>query len=337
MSFRERLLRSGYTLASRILYKSGAHSDWAYEKMQRPATCIALALNFAAFYCRVPRIYRLTSVMVEPVCGCNLRCAMCWGRLELEGRRPRLMEWELFRGLVDQIPRHVETITFSLFGEPLLHPRLRDMIDYAAAAGFRTILATNGTMLKGELLGHLAHADLDVLSVSFETDADIARQERGIDLDVIRGNIEAFIAAKRPATEVKLYFVAREGAQDQIARVMEGWKDLVTHFKVSPYVGMTDEPGPLPVCIEPWRGNMNVFTNGNVSPCCFDWYNDMCIGNLYHQDFATIIHGEAYRALLGRFLDGRAPKRCAYCKEFDVENVPLRIRKHFRRNSPGNP
>ena len=57
----------------------------------------------------------------------------------------------------------------------------------------------------------------------------------------------------------------------------------------------------------------------------------MCIGNLHDQDFAEIIHGESYRELLRRILDGHAPKRCARCKEFDVEGIPLRIRKRFRR------
>ncbi len=329
MPFRERLLRTGFTLASHLLYRGGEHSDWAYEKMQRPATCLALALNYAAFYARVPRIYRLTSVMVEPVFGCNLRCKMCWGSLGFEGRRPRLMEWDIFRKLVDQIPSYVETVTFSLFGEPLLHPRLHEMIDYAADHGFRTILATNGTLLEGDNLARIAGARLNVISFSFETDADVARATRGIDLDTIRRNMEAFDKARRPDTEIKLYFVAREGNRAEIERVRVELQGLAKHIKVSPYVGWSEEALPLPVCIEPWRGNVNVFTNGNVSPCCFDWYNDMCIGNLYEQDFGAIVASDRYRALLRRILDGKAPPRCTHCKEYDMEGVPLRIRKRY--------
>lgn len=329
MVLRERLLRAGFTLASYVIYGRGDHADWAYEKIQRPATCWALAMNFAAYYGRIPRLYRLTSIMLEPVFGCNLRCQMCWGRLDFEGRRPRFMEWEIYCKLIDQIPGYVESVTFSLFGEPLLHPRLCEMIEYAAARGFRTSLATNATLLKGELLERVARTPLSVLNVSFETNADTAREMRGIELTAIRRNVEAFIAAKRPETEVKLYFIAREDNQAQIAQAVAEWKGLVQHIKISPYVGMTDDEGPLPVCIEPWRGNMNVFTNGNVSPCCFDWYNDMVIGNLYEQDFGEIIHGRPYYDLLRRILDRRAPKRCAVCKEFDVDGVPLRIRKRF--------
>lgn len=337
MLFREWLLRTGYSLASRVVYRGGEHSDWAYEKMQRPATCLALALNYAAYYGRVPRLCRLTSIMIEPVFGCNLRCAMCWGSLNFEGRRPRFMEWDLYARLVDQIPAYVETVTFSLFGEPLLHPQLPEMIEYAAARGFRTSLATNGTLLKDERLARLACTPLNVLNVSFETDADTAREMRGIELGTIRRHVEAFIAAKRPQTEVKLYFIARNDNHGQIARAIAEWKGVVQHVKISPYVGMVNPAGPLPVCIEPWRGNMNIFTNGNVSPCCFDWYNDMCIGNLHEQDFDVIIHGDAYRGLLRRILDGRAPDRCAHCKEFDVDGVPLRIRKRFPKRLPKPP
>lgn len=305
------------------------HADWAYEKIRRPATCLTFASNFAAYYFGIPRLFRLTSVMVEPVFACNLRCNMCWGKLDFEGRRPTLMDWDLYCKLVDQIPAYVETITLSLFGEPLLHPRLHEMIDYASAHGFRTTLATNGTLLEGKRLEQIAHAPLNVLNVSFDTDAACIRETRGIDLDAIRRNIEAFIALKRPETEVKLYFIAREENRGKIAEAMQRWKGLIEHIKISPYVGMTDEAGPLPVCIEPWRGNMNVFTNGNVSPCCFDWYNDMVIGNLNEQSFGEIVRGEPYRALLRRMVAGNAPQRCAHCKEFDLEGIPLRIRKRF--------
>ena len=129
MLFSEPVLRLAYRLASRLLYRSGAHADWAYEKMQRPGTIFALAMNLAYFYLERPRIHRIISVMVEPVFGCNLRCSTCWGVLEFEGRRPPLMDWDLFRKVVDQTPEYVETLTFSLMGEPLLHPRLHEMID----------------------------------------------------------------------------------------------------------------------------------------------------------------------------------------------------------------
>lgn len=330
----ERLLRAVYAAASRIFYRSSAHADWMWERMHRPSTCLALALNFMCYGLRLPRIFRVVTVMVEPVFGCNLRCKTCWGVLDLEGRRPHLMDWELFCKFVDGIPKSVESIVFSLMGEPLLHPRLHEMIDYAADKGLRTILFTNGTLLEGENVRRIAASQLSVLNVSIEADPKNAQEMRGIDLEVIRAHIKTFLAAKRPETELKLSIVAHPGNLSRIATIHRDWREFAEHIKVSPQLGVADAPGPPPLCLEPWRGNLNFYTNGDVSPCCCDWYTELCIGNLHQQSLPEIIHGAAYRGLLRGFLNGNVPNLCLTCKEFTVDGAPLRLRKRIRPPKP---
>ena len=326
----ERMLRAAYAVASRIVYRDSAHSDWMYEKMQRPTTCLALALNLAYYALKVPRIFRVVTVMVEPVFGCNLRCKTCWRVLDLEGRRPPLMPWELFCKFVDGLPKQVESLVFSLMGEPLLHPRLHEMIDYAADKGLRPILFTNGTLLEGEALTRIARSRLSVLNMSIEADQENADEMRGVDLAVLRRNLAAFAKAKRPETEVKVSIVAHPGNLDKIPFVLDEWRGIAEHIKISPQLGIAEEPGEPPLCMEPWRGNLNFYTNGDVSPCCCDWYTELAIGNMHSQTLPDIIHGEAYRNLLRRFLAGQVPNLCLKCKEFTVEGAPLRLRKRSR-------
>jgi len=118
------------------------------------------------------------------------------------------MAWDTFARVVDHTPASVETLTFSLAGEPMLHDGLGQMIEYAHQADVRVVLATNGTLLTGERLEELARSPLAVVNVSVETDAKTAREVRGIDLEVIRQNIRDFVARKRPTTDVKLALVA---------------------------------------------------------------------------------------------------------------------------------
>jgi len=324
-------MRSAYAAASRMVYRDAGHADWMYEKMQRPSTCLALAANLALYRLHIPRIFRVVTAMVEPVFGCNLRCKTCWGVLDLAGRRPPLMPWELFCKIVDDLPKSVESLVFSLMGEPLMHPRLHEMIDYTAEKGFRPILFTNGTLLEGEALGRIAQSRLSALNLSIEADAKNAEHMRGIDLDVLHKNLAAFRAAKRPETEVKVSIVAHPGNLDKIPTVFQDWSDLAENIKISPQLGLSDTAGEAPLCMEPWRGNLNFYTNGDVSPCCCDWYTELAIGNLHTQDLPEIIAGEAYRALLRRFLAGQVPNLCLKCKEFTVEGAPLRLHKRPNR------
>ena len=338
MRITERALRAAYWAASIILYGNGAHADWAYEKIQRPRNSLALARNLAAFYLKKPRIPTTLSIVVEPVFGCNLKCERCWGTFAptLTGRRPPFMPMELFKKVVDQAPRSVESITFSLFGEPLMHPELPAMIAYAAEHGLRTVLFSNTTLLRGEVLSRIAAAPLNVLNVSAEPTAEHARNTRGIDLDEIRANVEAFLKAKRPETQVKLSMTVHPGNADVMGGTKKQWKGLIEQVKVSPRL-ILDANNPFTLCMELWRGNINVFSNGDVSPCCIDVYTDLAIGNLHTQTMDEILGitpspgPNKYRQLLADMLAGKTPPRCQRCGQCTVDGMPFRMVQSKKR------
>jgi radical SAM protein with 4Fe4S-binding SPASM domain len=79
--------------------------------------------------------------------------------------------------------------------------------------------------------------------------------------------------------------------------------------------------------MEPWRGNINIFTDGTVSPCCLDAFVDLSIGNLNTEPLADILKGEAWRELLRSTLAGNAPERCSRCSEFSDVGTPKRAPK----------
>ena len=328
---RKHAMMTVYRAASRLVYKKSTHADWMYEKMRRPSTAAALAFNLLGYYRGRPRIPTPVTAMVEPVFGCNLRCRTCWGTLNLQDRRPPRMPLDLFKKVVDEMPRTVESICFSLMGEPLLHEQLHEMIAYASESGFRTILFTNGTLLKDEKLEQLAAAPLNVLNMSIEADPDNADYMRGVNLDELRANLTEFIQKKREPTEVKLSLVAHPRNLAHVPDVHAQWRDLVQHIKVSPRLGLAEEPGPPPLCMEPWRGNLNIYTNGEVSPCCCDWFTELSIGNVTEHPLGEVVRGARYKQLLDGFLRGEVPNVCLYCREFTVEGAPLRLRKRYTK------
>ena len=78
---------------------------------------------------------------------CNLRCAFCPGT-----QRPRrFMTPEEFRQLATRLRPYGTYLMLHVMGEPLLHPRLAELLDIAGALGFRVCLVTNGTLLPRQL------------------------------------------------------------------------------------------------------------------------------------------------------------------------------------------
>ncbi len=328
------MLRTSYRIASRLLFGNGEHADWMYEKMQRPRSIWLTAMNLLHYWRGVPRIAGLTSVVVEPVYGCNLRCTTCWGRIPYRRIRPPRMAWDTFARIVDHLPSSVETLTFSLAGEPMLHEELGRMIDYAYQAGVRVILATNGTLLKGDRLETVADSSLSVVNVSVETDAETARAVRGIDLEEIRENIRQLVARKRPTLEVKLALVAHERNAAKIAKVREDWAGLIDYVKVSPVFQFNGQNNTR-VCMELWRGNFNILTSGAVMPCCVSIFGgdpgDLVLGNVNEQTLTEIMRGERYAQLLRDTLAGQPPRLCLRCSEFRAPTIPRRAPQRDRR------
>jgi MoaA/NifB/PqqE/SkfB family radical SAM enzyme len=250
----------------------------------------------------------------------------------MEGLRTHLMPWHLFRKAIDEVPKSVESVTLVGSGEPLLHPRLSEMVDYCADSGLRSIIYTNGTLLTGDRLERLAASRLSVLTVSAEADAEASRELRGVDSAVIRRNLEGFLKVKRPETEVKLSVVAHEGNKDRFGNAQREWESLVTSVKVNPRMGYEGSGSPQ-LCIEPWRGNVSVLSDGQITPCCLDCAADLGIGNLNEQSFGDILRGEAFRARVRSLMTGKAPKRCIECSEFTTPGVPRKAPKRKLRLS----
>jgi MoaA/NifB/PqqE/SkfB family radical SAM enzyme len=322
------LLKLGYRAASRVLYGRGDYAEWAYERMQRPASALGLMANMTMYAARRPAVPFVVSMAVEPVFGCNLRCMTCWGRYEREmtGLRPHLMEWDLFCRAIDEAPQSVESVTLALAGEPLLHPELPRMIERIAATGRRATLVTNGTRLVGELAERIADSPLSVLTLSVETDAELARKVRGVDQDALRRNLERFVSIKRPGTAVRLSLTVHPENEDRLDRLQRDWGALVDGIKVSPFL-WRDEQGGRTRCLEPWRGNLCVLTSGDVTPCCFDLGAHLSFGSLRESGFGEILAGRRRRGVLAVFLSGKLEDRCGRCRQFVTSRLPRRISK----------
>lgn len=324
------MLKFFYTKASQFFFGNSDHADWMFEKMQRPWSFWLTCRNLWNYWRGTPHIAGLTAIVIEPVYGCNLRCKTCWGGMKLVDSRPARMAWETFARIIDHLPKSVESVTFSLAGEPLLHDDICRMITYAHSAGLRVILATNGTLLTGELLERIAASPLSVINVSVETDLEMGRDMRGIDLVQLRSNIARLAAIKSPEMEIKLALVAHSGNEAQISKVKQEWAGLINNVKISPEFSFTGK-GNHHACIELWRGNLNVLTDGSVIPCCVCVLSGnpqaMIIGNVNEQTLEEIRTGGNFRRLLAETAEGKPPEPCLRCSEFRAPNIPRRALK----------
>src|SRR5271169_6001774 len=121
----------------------------------------------------------------EPVClylettnRCHLLCTTCPRTYE-ELEPPADMSWELFRSIVDQIPKLPRAVLHGV-GEPMMVKHLPRMVRYLKDRGTYVLFNTNGTLLNDKNGRALIDAELDELRVSFDAaDAESYRAIRG--------------------------------------------------------------------------------------------------------------------------------------------------------------
>lgn len=161
----------------------------------------------------------LKRLYLEPTSRCNLNCAMCFRNSWID-ERVGDMEDATFRNVLETMPDSVETVFFGGMGEPLAHPRIVDMVRAASAAGRRTELLSNGSLLSETLSRSLLDAGLDALwlsvdGLSEERYESIRRNGR---LDALKRHIQSFnqlrFALRRPVSLGVAFVLMKSNVRD---------------------------------------------------------------------------------------------------------------------------
>ncbi len=87
-------------------------------------------------------------LMIEVTTHCNYDCIHCFRRVMSEPLGH--MDSKVFARVLETAKKAgVEKLSFSGWGEPLVHPNIVDMLRRAKEAGFKVLLNTNGSLLGG--------------------------------------------------------------------------------------------------------------------------------------------------------------------------------------------
>ncbi|KKL19483.1 hypothetical protein LCGC14_2465000, partial [marine sediment metagenome] len=272
---------------------------------------------------------------IEVTRHCNFACTMCPHRHYKRNEKGH-MDWSLFRSVVDQVADSAEIIKLHWVGEPLLHPRIAEMIRYARdRSSARLHLSTNASLLTRELAEDIRTAGLD--RITFSLDSANASTYNTIringDYDTVVGNVEHFVEAVEskggPLCEVKLIQMTRNSDQIESFRRkwstyetvavnimwLSDWAGNVRGFEdESPYINPVSRRSRTP-CSDLWF-KMQVNWMGQIALCCFDAFGSHILGDFRTDSLAEIWHSQTVRELRKQHLQHRFPAPCASCRDW---------------------
>ena len=94
-------------------------------------------------------------VLIEPVSTCNIRCTMCFQIDKTFTKKPFMgtMDLNFFKKVIDDCYTNgTRAITLASRGEPTLHPKLSEMLEYVSGKFLVVKLNTNATRLSEKLI-----------------------------------------------------------------------------------------------------------------------------------------------------------------------------------------
>ena len=190
-------------------------------------------------------------VQIEPVGQCNLACRMCPVVLRGDGspgKPPAFMHYAAFCRLIDQFAG-VRELHLQGLGEPLLHPRIFDMVRYAAGRGIEVSTNTNLTALSPRRADECVASGLARMHVSLDAAVATAMWQR---CSPCRGrSVTRPAVAPRPIGRAApgSNFAARSRARRAIATAVSTLDTAVSRMtsasgSSSRIVRSTDNPSP---------------------------------------------------------------------------------------------
>jgi pyruvate-formate lyase-activating enzyme len=204
------------------------------EKVQRRARRLERRANSALkwFFYRAGSLHPPTypdRMYLESTNVCNLSCIMCPTGLHLSKRAKGYLDYDLFRMIVDEMAPHVRATTLHIWGEPLLHPRMTDMIAYCRQKGLHSEISTNATLLDERLSREIVQAGLGTIylcmdGVKKETYEHVRQRA---DFEETQANIRRFLEIKNAASgkgpEVKLQLIEIGPTVAEVAEFTKLW------------------------------------------------------------------------------------------------------------------
>ncbi len=280
---------------------------------------------------------------IDPTNRCNLACAMCPRSYYIrEGRpewnpagRPGDMDFDLYRRLIEEgAARGLKSVKLNFLGEPLLYPRLAEMVALAARAGLWVMLNTNATLLTAEMSSRLLEAGLTDIFFSFDSPypEEYEKVRVGAKFGRTLANIQTFMEIKesmgKAAVQTRASMVLPEGpAGGELERIKGDYIKLFRDMKVAEIgFGLPTVMGrdyekahglrPGFVCPDLFR-RLFVFWDGPVGPCCGDWERRLVMGRATEKSLADIWLGPAYEGLRRAHASGRY-ETVAVCRSCSV-------------------
>lgn len=283
---------------------------------------------------------RFQKVYIEITNRCNLNCAFCPKTI----RKYEDISIEKFEYILKQVKEYTNLIYLHVKGEPLIHPKIKDILYICDKYSMMVNLTTNGVLLKNNIdiltnLKSIRQINISIHSI-FEnkrSDEEIINYLNSVfdfadklkkqiiisyrlwnilDIKKNEHNKLALDMLEKKYNIDNLYSLAKENNYIKLDDNIYLNQDI--QFKW-PNIN-SEEFSSVGRCLG-LKSQIAILVNGDVVPCCLDENANIFLGNIFKEDLKSIINSGKSQKIITGFnnnkLEEKLCRTCGFRKRFD--------------------
>lgn len=263
---------------------------------------------------------------------CNLKCIHCpYSYISKQkSYKPHHMEFNIYKKIVDEVSQYEGTI-FRLVcdGEPMLHPKLFEMIAYAKKKSIWPIcLNTNGTLLDKIASLEILRLKVDVVEISLDAINKNTYEyiRRGANFEKVMTNVGRFIEIRnelKTKTKIMVSIIDQHEAKEELDEFVAYWTPRVDKVIIRTYTSIgglinhkkmkiDNDKNRWPCPLLWTRAFINV--DGFIKYCVEDWLDKTILCHIEKTSIQEIWNSKKYISMRDNHLSGKF-HNIPYCKQ----------------------
>jgi len=185
------------------------------------------------------------AAIVETSNTCNFHCPTCPTphKLIFSRRPPQFLDFEKFKKIINNLKDYVHIVYLYNSNEPLLHPQIVEMIEYASSKNLHTMISTNCSLLDEKMAERLLNSGLGEIRVAFDSlkKEPFEKFRAGGNFEVVKKNIEYLCELKQKLNKkrpiITLQFILNKLNQDEIDDIKKFARDnKIDKLYIKPFI-----------------------------------------------------------------------------------------------------
>lgn len=276
---------------------------------------------------------------IEVTRHCNFACIMCPNSQYPDNDKGH-MDINVFKKIIDEIAPYAEIIKLHWVGEPLLHPQITKLIEYARNnTRAQLYLSTNASLLFGVKAEGIRQSGLDKLIISLDgssVNSYESIRRKGNYSEVVN-NIDAFIQSVNqkggPLCHIKMIqFKKNDSEIEFFKKRWSSYKSIMVDVMwLSDWAGnvpgvrkLTIYHNPISkksrkACSDLWF-KMQIDWSGKIALCCFDAKGSIIIGDITKDSVVEAWHSLELQTIRRQHIDNKISGICKNCLDWATPN-----------------